>query len=132
MSDIKYNLILRAFRIFNGFEGPSSEELWWRTDGEYAPVTLMINFNDLFLWGCSDVEELTEDNIDFLEDTVEEVSSLDPRGDYVYAPILWVCRIRGMRPQGACYRFMPEYLWPLLDACGPEREVGLGNPKPRP
>jgi len=30
---------------------------------------------------------------------------------------------------GAFYRYIEKELWPLLDACGPEREVGFGNPK---
>lgn len=30
------------------------------------------------------------------------------------------------------YPYINEALWPLIDACGPEREVGFGNPKPRP
>jgi hypothetical protein len=52
-----------------------------------------------------------------------------------YMPVwgcdLFVCRERKMRPQGAVY---PEdrRFWPLFDACGPEREVGLGNPHASP
>lgn len=45
-----------------------------------------------------------------------------------YALDLYSCRIEGMRPQGAVYRHNKKELWPLFDACGPEREVGLGNP----
>ena len=33
-----------------------------------------------------------------------------------------------MRPQGAYYPESDPETWPLFDDCGPEREVGLGNP----
>lgn len=42
-------------------------ELFWRTDGEYAPITFWINCNDFFFWGCADMEDLTPDNIDVLD-----------------------------------------------------------------
>lgn len=71
MSDSKWpELFLRAAKIFNGFAGPSSEQIWWRTDEEYAPITFLVNCNDLFAWGCADCERLTTDNIDLLESTV--------------------------------------------------------------
>lgn len=41
---------------------------------------------------------------------------------------LFCARVRGERPQGACYSRYPQELWPLFDAVGPERETGLGNP----
>lgn len=41
---------------------------------------------------------------------------------------LFAARVRGMRPQGAAYTFYPPETWPLFDACGPEREIGFGNP----
>lgn len=44
------------------------------------------------------------------------------------ASSLFACRSRKMRPQGACYPDDHPELWPLFDACGPEREVGMGNP----
>jgi hypothetical protein len=40
---------------------------------------------------------------------------------------LYACRRKHMRPQGASYPSDKE-LWPLFDACGPEREISLGNP----
>jgi len=37
-----------------------------------------------------------------------------------------------MRPQGAYYQqCVPLELYHLFDECGPEREVGFGNPKPQ-
>ena len=100
---------------------------FWRTDGEYAPVSLFVKCNDLFYWGCADGEPLTPNNIHLLEQSIADCKAADPKFGYPYAPELFCCRARGERPQGCCY---PENrdLWPLFDACGPERAVGLGNP----
>lgn len=78
-----------------------------------------INCSDMFVWGCSDSEDITFD--DFA--SLRECLTLTPCGTD-----LWVCRKRGQRPQGAYYSYIPEEHWHLFHACGPEREVGLGNP----
>jgi hypothetical protein len=133
MKDVSLEFVCRVLSIFNGFDGLSNDDVWWRTDTEYAPITLMVNCNDLFFWGCSDCEEVTPENIELLEKTVKEVHDLT--GTDRYADALFVCRVRRMRPQGACYdeRYIgPETLWPLYDACGPERKTDFGNPKARP
>lgn len=88
----------------------------------------MVLCNDLFSWGCGDAEPLTEDNVLDLSNALEDCEKLGHR-DAGYD--LFVCRIRGERPQGAAYPKAPE-LWPLFDACGPERKTGLGNPRKHP
>lgn len=49
--------ICRVLAIFNGFDGPGTDGLWWRTDDEHAPVTFFASCNDLFMWGCADAED---------------------------------------------------------------------------
>ena len=39
----------------------------------------------------------------------------------MYGTELFSARVRKMRPQGASYKLYPKELWPLFDACGPER-----------
>ena len=129
MKEIKhadFDTIRRALAVFNGFDGPSNHVLWWRTDAEYAPVTLMVNCNDVFFWGCADCEQLDPDNIADLERAVADAKEV---GDMSNGHLLWVARIRGMRPQGAYYKYFKEGIKPLFNACGPERETGLGNPE---
>lgn len=129
MEEIKhadFETIRRAFAVFNGFDGPSHDELWWRTDAEYAPVTLLVNCNDLFFWGCADAEHLEPDNIADLEKAVADAKEA---GDERHGHLLWVARKRGLRPQGAYYKYFKEGIKPLFDACGPEREIGFGNPE---
>lgn len=132
MSEAKLDLILRAFSVFDGFAGPSPEGLWWRTDGDYAPVTLLVDCNDLFVWGSADAETLTEQSINVLESAAEDMRALHPRGDFDQAGLLYCCRMRKMRPQGAYYKHIEKPWWPLFNACGPERATGVGNPLPLP
>lgn len=136
--DIEF--IRRVLGVFNGFDGPNGESLWWRTDGEYAPVTFFANCNDLFVWGSADSEPITPETIDVLEQSLRDLQAVaeakaNPRDELnaiVYTPDLYVARVRGMRPQGACYKYFPKGTWPLFDACGPEREVDFHNPEPHP
>lgn len=116
------DLILRVFNIFNGFSGPDCDELWWRVDDEYSPVTLLVNCNDLFYWGCADSEMITHDNIHLLEDAATKIKEINPDREYKDAGALFCCLVRKMRPQKVQYKYMPERLRALFDACGPERE----------
>lgn len=102
------------------------DELWWRTTGEYAPLTLFLRCNDVFYWGSADHEQLTQDHPDLLEKAIQDVAAIDHYA-VEWGSLLFIARVRGMRPQGAAYPKNKD-LWPLLDACGPERETGLGNP----
>lgn len=120
-----FETIRRAFAVFNGFDGPDG--LWWRTDApEYDPITLLVNCNDLFFWGCSDSEPLGPSSIGQLEQAVADAKVA---GDEAHGSLLWVARRRKMRPQGAYYKYFEDGVKPLFDACGPAREVGFGNPE---
>jgi len=103
-------------------EGQACEDIWWRTDGEYAPVTFLVNCNDFFAWGCSDCEELTVEHLHVFVKACAD--------DRTWGPQLYCARVRGERPQGACYRGMPKRVAEMFNACGPEREINLINPRP--
>jgi hypothetical protein len=101
------------------------DDVGWRCVGEYWPVTFWFNCNDLMYWGSSDCEDFTIDDLPEIKRALDDCeAALKHHGHYGIS--LFVCRKRGQRPQGACYP--PKELWQLFDACGPEREVGLGNP----
>jgi hypothetical protein len=91
--------------------------LFWRTDGEFAPITFMVICNDIF-YCASDCEDVTPDNIATLEKAFDECKALD---QVDWAPSLFVARVRGLRPQNAAYPTDCKALDALLDACGPER-----------
>lgn len=95
------------------------EDIYWDED-----LNFYINCNDLFFWGCADSEDLTEADFDLLKQAYED-------SDTMAGTLLYCCRKRNMRPQGAYYKYIEEEYWHLFDACGPEREVGLGNPHER-
>jgi len=113
-----FETIRRAMAVFNGFDGPPNDALWWRTDDEYAPVTLIVNCNDLFFWACTDCEELGPSSIGDLEQAVADARAA---GDESSGHLLWVCRRRGMRPQKPYYKYFDSDVAKLFDACGPER-----------
>jgi hypothetical protein len=95
-------------------------DLYWRSGKDR--VRFYVNCNDVFAWACADAVEITPENVHLLKKSLE-----DTKGD-ACAGDLFCARVYEMRPQGACYSYYPKELWPLFDACGPEREVGFGNP----
>lgn len=115
----------------------STDDIWWRTDNEYAPVTFWVTVNDCFYWASADLEKITPENVGELEkayaDCRAAMGGVGGIGE-IYAPMLFAARMRKMRPQGAAYPQEKE-LWPLFDAAGPERETDslpFGNPRPHP
>ena len=99
--------------------------IWHVTDGR---VHLAVNVSDIFAWGGADSEGITPATLPVLEKAWEDTRAIGQ--EFLLAP-LYAARMRGMRPQGAAY---PETVAAqgLFNACGPEREVGLGNPRPVP
>lgn len=106
-------------------EHDATSDLWWRTDEKYAPATFFINCNDLFFWGCADCEEVAADDIDALDQAYKDAATAGTEGQ---GDIVYCCRKRKMRPQGAYYKHFKPEIAKLLDACGEPREVGFGNP----
>lgn len=96
------------------------DSVWWDEDCGF-----FVNCNDIFDWACSDAESITEENIPILRQSLEDCES-DSNG-----MLLFCCRSRGTRPQGAVYKFIEKRFWPLFDACGPERPISFGNPVDR-
>jgi len=103
------------------------DDIWWRTDEEFAPITFFVKCNDLFFWGCADDEVLTPENIDQLCVAYEDAGKAKKYA-YSFGSLLFCARIRKQRPQGAYYEYIPKELWPLFNECGPERVPGFGNP----
>jgi hypothetical protein len=92
-------------------------------------LAVSANCSDLFWWATADGEEITKETIGEFEQAVLDCIKANDEFGYVYGPCLYACRCRKMRPQGAAYP-KEQSLWPLFDACGPKREIDIGNPKP--
>lgn len=118
-------------RVLHLFEFDATDELWWRSDAD-GRLRLFAQCNDVFAWGCADCEEITPANLEILEQARADVAAATNDSWPVQFGILFAARVRGMRPQGAVYPHLDKRVWKLFDAAGPEREVGLGNPNPRP
>lgn len=100
--------------------------LFWRdNDGK---IRFFVNVNDVFYWGTADAEPVCDqEDLDQLKRAIEDATAIDPVVGPLDGISLYAARRRKLRPQGAAY---PENrdLWPLFDACGPEREINHGNP----
>lgn len=77
-------------------------------------IKLFVNCNDVFYWACSDLEEITPEEIDELENCIKQSEK--------HGPMLWTCRKRNMRPQLPWYKEFSEEEKKLFDACGPARD----------
>lgn len=103
-----------------------SDLLWHIRDGR---VHFSANVSDVFAWGGGDAEEITADTLPVLEQAFADLEPVDGDG---YLAELYAARIRHMRPQSAAYPDFSSAVQELFNACGPERSLGLGNPKPIP
>lgn len=137
-ADAAERMLAFAGRVFALFDKHDRHEsLFFRTGnvyggGEYAkPAAFFVICNDAFWWGTGDLEEITPENIDVLEQAFADCHAAENVVGTINAAELFAARVRKMRPQGAAYPSEPE-LWPLFDACGPERETDMGNPHPHP
>lgn len=93
--------------------------------GEEKDVKLLVNCNDVFLWGCADAEEVTIEELPALLTAIKEAREAGAESS---GELLWIARKRQERPQGAFYAYVPPALGKLFDTCGPYRESGPGNP----
>lgn len=95
------------------------EELYWSENLEFFVIC-----NDFFFWGAADAEGILQEDLELLEQCLID--------DDISGTLLYCARKRKLRPQGAAYKaFLLEESWPLFDACGPEREIDMLNPKER-
>lgn len=91
-------------------------------------ISIAVNVSDVFAWGGADAEDITPEHLPVLERAWLDCKVADAEE---WTVELYAARVRGMRPQGAAYP-KEAAVAALFDACGPEREVGLGNPRKPP
>lgn len=130
MTPIPSTQLTEVFRIF-AFN--HTEDLWWRENEENREIIdFYVNCSDFFHWGTSDVELITAEKLGILYEAKAEIDALNIADHKREYGLLFCAKVRGMRPQGAYYKYLDEALWPLFDACGPMRETGFGNPTGHP
>lgn len=107
-------------------EADVHDAIWWQTtDAGPGRIEFFVNCTELFNLGTVDLVPITGDTVKAFEDALEECSRATG-GDATYGPLLFAARVRGERPQGSSYP-SDQRLWPLFDACGPERELPMGR-----
>lgn len=106
---------------------------WWADHFDNYEVKCYIDCSDVFVWGCGDDENMEVEDLELYEsvyNSLENVNTDQLRTyEQRYTELLYCCKKRGMRPQGAIYTSIPREIWHLFNECGAPREVGLGNPK---
>lgn len=128
-----FERVLRATKcVLRATKFDYCSDIWWREWNEPgSELRFYANCSDIFVWGCSDLEEITPRNIDVLEQSIQDCR--DAADDHHWGVLLFVARVRQMRPQGAVLKQItnPQVL-ALFDAAGPKREIDLGNPYAHP
>lgn len=131
LGDDALTRLLRATATPDGAENG----LWWRQGFYRSGTDLGLRWlapcNDVFAWGCFDAEPI-ESLLD-VEALGQALSdAVDAGGTPSDGYLLYCGRRRNLRPQGAIYKYLTPTTWALFDDCGPARQVGPGNPHPRP
>lgn len=143
MEDTKFVFNVLALRDEFELLFGAEQVLFWRTDGQYAPITFFITCNDLFYWGGSDAEKITKENFPEIRRAIEDVRfalgfpknpSRKEEGDIylknkieefwdaeLLGALLFCARARKMRPQKPYYKNLPVKIHHLFDECGPNR-----------
>jgi hypothetical protein len=93
-----------------------TESISWNTSLEF-----FVKCNDFFFWACADAVDILPENLETFRQALQDAG-------LICGPLLFCARERKMRPQGASYKYLKQELWPLFNACGPEREIGMFNP----
>lgn len=94
--------------------------LWWSALLDDDTVSLFVNCSNLFTQE-GDVEAITADRLEVFRTAFADTATA-AGGDMTWAPLLYVCRVRGVRPQQSAYP-TDTRLWPLIDACGPDPDL---------
>lgn len=85
-----------------------NEFLFWRAELD-GSISAYVITNDVFGWACSDMEQITLDNIGVFEQAAKDVLAVNPPFDDAdvnktnfhvgdNAGILFACRVRKMKP----------------------------------
>lgn len=105
-----------VMRVLRATSFDLCDTIWWRTDGEYAPVTFMVLCSDSFEYACADSEPVTPGNIGELEQAIADCVQVYGRTGDQYGPLLFVARVRRRPLIPSALRHIPEELRPLFEA----------------
>lgn len=127
-NDLYSTYVLPILEVFASEDLNSA--LFWRVDGDYAPITFMLSCTETFWWGVVDQESIALKDLPALRQAFEDAAKVKD-GD-IWWTDLFCARLRGLRPQGLVYEDLSNDMADLFDACGPERMTGVSNLFPQP
>lgn len=116
-------------RVLAAFDTWHKADVFWRVEPD--GVKFFADVADVFVWGSADCEEVRREDVVDLERAKVDLLAIEGSEPTCLAE-LYAARKRRERPQGAWYRGTETAVRALFDACGPLREVGLGNPSRHP
>lgn len=114
-------------RVLKTVEFDNCDSIFWRTDGNFAPITFLAIVNDTFGTSCADCEEITPENIGIFEQSFRDCRAAAGTMGELWAPALFAARVRQRRPIRLAYpekEFIKDdaqrqAIWALLDAAAP-------------
>ena len=115
----QYEYAMRVLRLSSLDCHDDCSSFFWRCDGEYAPITFMVLCSDTFAYACADAETVTPENLGILEQAYIDAAAASPRHGPIYATILFVARVRKMKPMPAVLQHLEPALVALFDALSP-------------
>lgn len=108
-----------VLRVLRATAFDACDDIWWRTDAEYAPVTFLVNCSDFFEYASADCEPIGLGDIELFEKSYAD--SLALTGQQHSGGLLYCARKRKQRPMPAAYKYIDERVRHLFDECGGER-----------
>lgn len=120
--------IAYTHRVLAVFASDAATSLWWRVDGDYAPITFFVHVSDVFRWDTADLERIDPVDVPLLEKTAADIQQIGEGEAWIAE--LYAARKRKERPQHAFYHHIPAALHGAFDVCGPRRPATLTNATP--
>lgn len=127
ITDKEFKVLQQVFSVIAQVEKKDNQAehgLFWRIDNN--KLSLFVNCNDLFFWACSDLEEITPQNIDVFVETAN-VLQVNHQLNYANLAILFCAKSRKLQPQGAVFSKLSPLMVTLLEQVGIEREEKSPN-----
>jgi hypothetical protein len=111
------NFVQPLMLLFSDYD--QADQLCWKFSREGTSLYFWVNCNDVFGYACADAEEIDPEDLPLLRECFTDALKADKTYGPLYAPLLFACRKRRMRPMKGAYP-KPESIKPLFDASGPE------------
>ena len=94
--DNKIEFVLKVMRTINHYDLHDQVSWHFGSNDEDVYPTFFVICNDTFAYACADAEEITEENLELLVESCEDVLKVDTIS--YYGPYLFAAIIRNQMP----------------------------------